>query len=687
MNNQELTGAAPAARRTEHVDEYHGERVPDPYRWLEDAENAEISAWVDAQNAHTEAFLSASPDREAFRERLADLWDFPKPGTPWRRGARYFRTHNDGLRNQPELQVADAPRGPWRTVLDANTLSDDGTVALMQVHVHHDGARLAYATQQGGSDWLTWRVRDVDTGEDLPDVVQWSKFSGAAWLPDGSGFLYSAYDAPASGEAYVSVNLHQKLYLHRLGTPQADDELLLARPDQPEWGFEARIMRDTGRLIVSVWKGTLRQNLLWWRDLGADGAFHELVGDFHASYDVVGMDGSTLYVLTDEDAPTGRLIAWDLSTGERRDVIAASADTLHTVAVARDALVTVSLRDARDRLVIHDRRGTPLREVHLPDLASVLEVNATADDPDVFLTLTSFISPPTPHHLRVPDGALEGLADIPLAFDPAAFEVRQDFARSRDGTRVPYFTVRRRDLTPGTPHPTLLYGYGGFNHSLLPSFSLQTVAWVERGGVYVSANLRGGSEYGRAWHQAGTRERKQNVFNDFIAVAEDLIERGVTTPARLAINGGSNGGLLVGACLTQRPDLFGAAIPMVGVLDMLRYHQFTIGWAWASDYGTSDDPDGYRTLRRYSPLHNVQPGTAYPPTLITTGDHDDRVVPAHSYKFAAALQHAQAGHAPILLRVGRQAGHGAGKPTHLKIEEQADILAFLAATVGQNHTP
>lgn len=680
----------PESPRGDHADVYRDAegrevRVPDPYRWLEDPDSPETRRWVQAQNERTEDFLSALPARAAYRERLTALWDYPRDGLPWERGGRYFRSFNPGLLAQPVLQTADSPSGPWRDLLDPNGLSGDGTVALMGASVSRDGARLAYATQSGGSDWLTWQVRDVASGQDVGGPLRWSKFSGAAWLPDGSGFFYSAYDAPGEGEALTGANRNQRLMFHRLGTAQGADELVLSRPDQPDWGFSADVTDDGAWLVVQVWLGTSPKNLLWVRPLGehgpGSGDFQPLVDDFRAMFQVVGSDGDTLYLHTDEDAPLGKLTAWNIRTGERRDLIAQGVDKLEQVLTVPGGFLTVTLRDASHRLTLHDRAGQRQREIELPTLGTVM-VSARQSSAEVFVAFTSFLQPTRPYRLELPGGALEPLADPALNFDAGAYEVTQEFAVSKDGTRVPMFIVARKGAPRDGSNRTLLYGYGGFGISLTPAFSASRLAWLERGGVFVQANLRGGGEYGESWHEAGTLERKQNVFDDFAACAEHLTRQGWTRPERLAIQGGSNGGLLVGASITQRPELFGAAVAQVGVLDMLRYHLFTIGWAWASDYGRSDDPDMFATLLAYSPLHNLTEGTRYPATLITTGDHDDRVVPAHSYKFAAELQRVQSGEAPTLIRIQTRGGHGAGKPTALLIEEAADIWAFLEGALA-----
>ncbi|KEF34939.1 prolyl endopeptidase [Deinococcus sp. RL] len=682
-----MTPPYPASPRGEHVDVYTDPqgrevRVPDPYRWLEDPDSPETRAWVEAQNRVTGAYLDTLPARAAYRERLTALWNYPKEGTPWKRGGRYFRQFNPGLLNQPVLEVAEHPQGPWRTLLDPNALSADGTVALAGASVSEDGTRLAYGLQSGGSDWVTWRVRDVASGEDFPDRLEWSKFSGAEWLPDGSGFYYSAYDAPGEGGVLTGANKNQRLMFHRVGTPQAADTLVLARPDEPDWGFRPQVTHDGRFLVLHVWKGTDPKNLLWVRPLESDGPWRELAPDFRARFELVGSEGDVLLLKTDEDAPREKVIAWNLATDERRDLIPEGPHKLDFAAAVPGGLLAVTLEDASHRLTLYGRDGTRGREIPLPGLGSLSGLSTQEDDPEVFFGFTSFLTPATPYRLLLPDGEPQALAEPALTFNASGYEVTQEFATSRDGTRVPYFLVARKGLVRDGQNPTLLYGYGGFNISLTPAFSPSRLAWLERGGVYVQANLRGGGEYGEEWHRAGTLREKQNVFDDFIAVAEHLIATGVTSPAHLGIQGGSNGGLLVGACLTQRPDLFAAAVPQVGVLDMLRYPHFTIGWAWASDYGRADDPQMLHTLLAYSPLHNLKEGTTYPATLITTGDHDDRVVPAHSYKFAAALQHAQGGEAPVLIRIQTRAGHGAGKPTALLIEEAADVWAFLEARLG-----
>jgi prolyl oligopeptidase len=665
------------------VDDYHGTQVPDPYRWLEDTYSAETTAWVEAQNKLTFTYLEAIPERGKIQARLTELWDYPKASAPFQRGGRYFQLKNTGLQNQDVLFVQESLAGEARVLIDPNGLSPDGTVALTGLEVSKDGRWLAYATSASGSDWMIWRVRDVNTGQDLPDMIVWSKFSGAAWLPNQSGFYYSRYDAPQPGKEFESANYYQKLYFHRLGQPQSADELVYQRADHKEWGFGASVSEDGSYLIISVWEGTEVRNRLFYRDLRSGGAVVELIADLEAKYIFVGNDGAVFYLHTDLDAPRGRVIAIDTRHPEKvnwRTLIPQSADTLEAVTMVNHQLVCLYLQDAHHTLKRFGRDGSFLGEIGLPMIGSVVMLNGQREDREMFYAFQSFVCPNTVYRYDFNGDASQVLFAPPIQFDFSPYVTRQVFATSKDGTRVPMFLVHRKDLPPA-PQPTLLYGYGGFNISMTPTFSIGRLAWLEMGGVYAWAILRGGGEYGEEWHQAGMKALKQNVFDDFIACAEYLIAEEITSPVKLAIQGGSNGGLLVGACMTQRPDLFGAALPAVGVMDMLRFHKFTIGWAWVSDYGSSDDPEGFQYLYAYSPLHNLRPGRHYPATLITTADHDDRVVPGHSFKFAATLQAAQAGNAPTLIRIQTKAGHGMGKPTAIIIQEQADIWAFLVCVL------
>ncbi len=671
----------PDSPRTDHVDEYHGAKVPDPYRWLEEVDSPETKAWVAAQNKVTFGFLEQIPQRGKIKDRLTQLWDFERFGMPEKRGDRYFYTRNDGLQNQAVLYVADSLDATPRVLLDPNKLSADGTVALAGWTASEDGKLLAYGLAGAGSDWREWKVRDVATGIDLPDQVKWVKFAGASWATDGSGFYYSRYDEPKPGEQYTGINYFQKLFFHRLGDPQANDKLIYERSDQKEWGFDGSVTEDGRYLIISVWRGSERKNQIFYFDLRQpDAAVVELITGFDAEFDFVGNDGGSFWFATDFDAPLRRLVAVDVTQPERtkwRTVIPESRDVLEGVGLVGDRFCALYLQDASSRVKVFDLAGAPVREVELPAIGSASGFGGRRSNNETFYSFTSFVDPGSIYRYDVVTGESRVFRRPKLGFQPTDFETKQVFVTSKDGTRVPMFVTHRRGLKLDGGNPTILYAYGGFNISQTPSFSVSNLVWLERGGVFAVANLRGGGEYGRTWHEAGMRDHKQNVFDDFIAAAEWLIANKYTRSEKLAIRGGSNGGLLVGAVMTQRPELFGAALPAVGVMDMLRYHKFTIGWAWAGEYGSSDQADEFRTLRAYSPLHNLRPGTKYPATMVTTADHDDRVVPGHSFKFAAALQHAHGGDSPVLIRIETRAGHGAGTPTTKLIESAADALTFL----------
>ncbi|MFT0813719.1 prolyl oligopeptidase family serine peptidase [Synechococcus sp. OH20] len=670
------------------VDVYHGQPVPDPYRWLEDLDSEQTRAWIEAQNRLTFDYLQRIPARQRLLERLTQLWNYEKYSQPFKEGGRYFYFKNDGLQNQSVLYTQESLEGEARVLLDPNTFSEDGTVALSGIAISRDGRYLAYGLSRSGSDWQEWKVRDIETGEDLPDHLRWIKFSGASWTRDGQGFFYSRYDEPPPGSEYESANYFQKLYYHRLGTPQSEDVLIYHRPDQKEWGFAGGVTEDGNYLIISVWRGTDPKNLLFYKDLrDPNSPVVELICEFQAEYSFVGNDGSRFWLLTDFQAPRRRLVALDLdSPGQLQEVIPEAEETLQGVSLIHNQFVAFYLKDAHTQIKTFALDGTYQGEIPLPGLGSASGFGGKRYDTETFYTFTSFTTPPTIYRYDFTTGSSTLFRQPQVDFDPQAYEVQQVFYASKDGTRIPMFLVHRRGLARTGDHPTLLYGYGGFGISLTPSFSVGLVAWLEMGGVYAQPNLRGGGEYGEAWHQAGTKLNKQKVFDDFIAAAEWLMAHGYTNPSKLAIAGGSNGGLLVGACLTQRPELFAAALPAVGVFDMLRFHKFTIGWAWVSEYGSPDNPEEFKALYAYSPLHNLKPGTAYPATLITTADHDDRVVPAHSFKFAAALQAAQGGSQPILIRIDTKAGHGAGKPTTKLIEETADRWAFLVQVLGRDGT-
>ncbi|PYO83081.1 MAG: S9 family peptidase [Gemmatimonadetes bacterium] len=663
----------PPARKGDVVDDYHGTRVADPYRWLEDPDSPESRGWIDAENRLTEGYLSQIPERAALRKRLTALWNYPKYGAPFHKAGRYFFFKNDGLQNQSVLyKQASLTAGP-ETLLDPNLLSEDGTVAVSTLAVSEDGRRLAYGTSASGSDWEEFRVRDVASGRDLPDHLQWIKFSGASWTKDGAGFFYSRYPQPGD-KALTDVNRFQRLYYHPLGADQAADVLVYERSDQPDWGFGADVTDDGRYAVVTVWLGTDRRNRVYYLDLKdarhprVKGEVVRLLDEFDASYGFIGNDGPVFYVLTDLDAPRKRVIAIDTRHPERsrwRELIPQGDDVIESVQIIHDTFVANYLHDAHSRLRLFALDGRFLEDLTLPTLGSVGTVSGERKDDAMFYAFTSFLYPTTIFRYDFKTRQTSVFKAPTIDFDPSGYETEQVFYRSRDGT-----------------NPTYLYGYGGFNISLTPSFSVATLAWLEMGGVYAVPTLRGGGEYGEEWHEAGMHEKKQNVFDDFVAAAEYLIKEGYTAPARLAIGGGSNGGLLVGAAITQRPELFGAALPAVGVMDMLRFHKFTIGWAWVTEYGSADSAAQFPYLYKYSPLHNIRPGTRYPATLITTADHDDRVVPGHSFKFAATLQAAQAGPQPVLIEIETKAGHGAGKPTSKIIEEQADRLAFLVRNLA-----
>ena len=690
---QSAAAAAPApppTRASEQVDDYHGRQVADPFRWLEDTDAPETAAWVSAQNAVTFAYLAAIPERQAIRKRLTQLWNYERYSTPFRRAGRYFYFRNDGLQSQSVLYTQPALDAPPAVLLDPNTMSADGTVALSMTAVSHDGRYLAYGTSASGSDWQEFRVRAVADAKDLDDHLRWIKFSGASWTRDGKGFFYSRYPEPRNA-ALTESNRNQTLYYHRIGTPQSEDVLAFAQPDRPERGVGAQVTDDGRYAILGIWQGSATKNGLYVMDL-ADSAkprvgapVVRLLDGFDAQYSFLGNDGPVLYVQTDLGAPRGRIVAIDLRRPDRsawREIVPEGKDVITSAGIIANTLVLEYLHDARSVLQLVRLDGTPLREIPLPSVGTVGSISGQRTDREMFYSFTSYLFPTTIYRYDFATAAATVFRAPKIAFDTGPYLTEQVFFRSRDGTRVPMFITRRRDLERDGSAPTYLTAYGGFNISTPPAFSVSNLVWLEMGGILAMPNLRGGGEYGEEWHQAGMLGRKQNVFDDFIAAAEYLIAEGYTSPAKLAIAGGSNGGLLVGAAMTQRPELFGAALPAVGVMDMLRYHKFTIGWAWVPEYGSADSAAQFEYLMRYSPLHNLKPGTDYPATMVTTADHDDRVVPGHSFKFAAALQAANAGRRPALIRIESKAGHGAGKPTAKIIEEQADRWAFLSRNLG-----
>ena len=691
------TMSAPPTRKSDHVDTYHGTNVADPYRWLEDDNSEETKAWVKAQNAVTDKYLAALPQLEPIKKLYKELYNFEKFGTPFKEGGKYFYTRNDGLQQQAVLYMVKSLNDVPTVALDPNTLSKDGTVATTGTEVSRDGKYLAYGIAIAGSDWQEWKVRDLGTGKDLPDVIKWVKFSTAEWTPDGRGFFYSRYDAPKEGETLTGSNYFQKLYYHRLGTEQSTDTLVFENKQQKEWGFGATVSDDGRKLLIHVRRSTGRENGLLWMPL-KDGGYSAAANsaaptpitlEFDAEYTPVGSSGNTLWVKTDLDAPKGRIVAIDLAKPARanwKTVVAAREETLTAASAVGGHLFAQYLKDAAAEVREHSVDGKFLRAVKLPGVGTAGGFGGRFDQQETFFSYTSLTTPGEIYQYDVKTGKATLFKRPSTAFNSGQFETRQAFVTSKDGTRVPIFIAHKRGVKLDGSNPTMLYGYGGFNVSETPSYRVTAAAWMQMGGIYVTTCLRGGGEYGAQWHDAGTKLRKQNVFDDFIASAEWLIANKYTSPSKLAISGGSNGGLLVGAVLNQRPELFGAAVPQVGVMDMLRFHKFTIGWAWVSDYGSSDNADEFKALLAYSPLHNVKRGKPYPPTLVMTADHDDRVVPAHSFKYVAEMQDAAAvttrGRAgttgPILARIETQAGHGAGTPTSKIIAERSDLLAFVA---------
>ncbi len=717
----------PAAARGPQVDDYHGVSVANPYRWLEDTDSPATKAWVEAENRLTDSFLATIPERPAIKNRLTQLWNYARYSAPFKEKGRYFYFQNTGLQNQSVLFVQDGRSAPPRVLLDPNGLSPDGTVALSGQAASDDGRYLAYSISTSGSDWQELHVRDVNTGRDLPDVVKWVKFSSISWTHDDKGFFYSRYDEPTSGNKMTNVNRNHKIYYHRIGRPQSRDELVYDRPDQPDWLLFGSVTDDGQYLIITVAQGTDVRNRLYFVDLDNPGKpkinnpVVRLIDRFDAEYEFVGNRATMFYVRTDRSAPKGRIVAISIDNPREErwnTIVAESKDALVTATTAGDDIVANYLKDAQSSIRFFsagrdDRRdqrprgqpqpqrnpgsiyddtstapivtrgqatggGFTLRgELPLPGIGTVNEIHGKQGDDEMFYSFTSFLYPTTIYRYDLKSRRNEVFRAPKVPFDAAKYETRQVFFASKDGTRVPMFITAKKGLQLDGNNPTLLYAYGGFNISSTPSFSSANAAWLEMGGIYALANLRGGGEYGKDWHEGGMLAKKQNVFDDFIAASEYLIREKYTSTPKLAIRGGSNGGLLVGAVITQRPELFGGALPEVGVMDMLRFQKFTIGWAWTSDYGSSDNAEQFKYLRAYSPLHNIKPGTCYPPTLAFTADHDDHVVPGHTFKFVAALQAAQGCANPILVRIETKAGHGAGKPTTKQIDEAADRFAFL----------
>ncbi|HZW08874.1 MAG TPA: prolyl oligopeptidase family serine peptidase [Phycisphaerales bacterium] len=673
----------PPAERQPVVDEYFGVKVPDPYRWLEDEQSEQSQEWIRAQNAITFAHLDAIPARDRLVGRITELYNFERFGIPFEEGGKYFWSRNDGLQNQSVLYVADSLQSEPRVLIDPNTFSADGTVALSGTSVSPDGRLIAYAVSDGGSDWNTWRVMDVGTGELLDDLVEHTKFTGISWDRDSSGFYYSRYPLGEDGKPDDQKSLI--VYHHALGAAQDQDELVY-QAEVPEHNAYAAVTEDGKFLMIYHSHGYLANAVYSKRLDDPEAEVTPVFDKWDARYDFLGNVGETMLFSTTLEAPNTRVIAVGAPNPDRiREVIPEQEQPVQGVSLVGRHLIVEYLEDARSVVKVFDIAGRHLRNVDLPGIGSAAGFGGHADRTETFYSFTGFTSPGAIYRYDVATGASELFREPKVKIDLDQFETNQVFYESRDGTKVPMFLVHRKGLELNGQNPTLLYGYGGFNISLTPSFSVSRLAWIEMGGVYAVANLRGGGEYGEEWHLAGTKASKQNVFDDFIAAAEWLIAEGYTSTPKLAIEGGSNGGLLVGACMTQRPDLYGACVPHVGVLDMLRYHlQSANARQWSDDYGLSENEEDFRAQWAYSPYHNVRDGACYPPTLVVTAEGDDRVMPWHSYKFAAMLQHAHACDNPVLIRVETRAGHGGGKPLSMAIKETADVYAFLVKHLGMD---
>ena len=675
----------PDSKPGKTVDTLHDIKIPDPYRWLEDLNSEQTSAWVKAQNSLTDSYLDAIPGRKALENHLTKLWNVERLGVPSFEGGYYFFSKNNGLQNQSVLYSTKSLDLEPTVLLDPNKLSRDGTVALKSYEVSPNGKYLAYSTSASGSDWVEWKVREISSGRDLLDHLKWSKFSGASWAKNSKGFYYGRFPTPKNGEEMMAQNIHKKIYFHEIGKPQSEDLLVYERPDQPKQGLYAWVTEDGKYLLIQVSQGTDTKNGLFYKDLSnPTSKVIELLSDFDASYDFITNLDSKFIIRTDLNAPKQKVISIDVNeplSARWKTIIPESTETLRSVSHIGGIFIANYLKDARTEIRRFKTDGNSLPPIKLPGLGTATGFGGKSDQNETFYYFTSFTRPGAVYRYDVTKNASTLLKAPQTQFNRDHYEARQIFATSRDGTKIPMFIVSKKNLKLDGNNPTLLYAYGGFNISLRPSYSPATIAWLDLGGIYVMANLRGGGEYGEEWHEAGMKLKKQNVFDDFIACAEHLISNKFTSSKKLSIAGGSNGGLLVGACMVQRPELYGACLPAVGVMDMLRFHKFTIGWAWQAEYGKPDDPKDFKNLLNYSPYHNLKPNN-YPATMVITSDHDDRVVPSHSYKFAAALQSAQNDSAPTLIRIESKAGHGAGTPTSKRIEAIVDKYAFLAKALG-----
>lgn len=678
----------PQSKTVDVTDNYHGTTVADPYRWLEDdvRESEDVSEWVEAQNAVTDAYLESLPGRDDIKARLTELWNYERYSIPFSEGGRIFYSRNDGLQNQAVLYVQDGPDAEPRVLIDPNTWSEDGTIALAGTQPSPDGQYLAYGVQDGGSDWRTWKIMAIDSGQVLADELTWLKFTSAEWARDSSGFYYSRYPQPEEGEELQSLNLNQKVFFHAVGTSQDQDRLVHEAPDNPEWGHFTQVTEDGRYLVITTWVGTDSRYRITVKDLQTDTTI-ELIDNFEFDYSFITNQDSVLYFQSNNAAPKNRVIAIDLNNpapDQWQEIVPESEHVLVSIDFVGGQFIAEYLEDAKSVIRLFAADGSPAGSVDLPGIGNAGGFAGDGDDETTYFSFSSFNAPTSIYQYHVASGERTLFKQAQVDFDPEDYEVKQVFFTSRDGTRVPMFIGHKKGLELNGQNPALLYGYGGFNVSLTPNYSTRWLAWMEMGGVFAQVNLRGGGEYGREWHKAGTKLQKQNVFDDFIAAGEYLVNNNYTSAGKLAAMGGSNGGLLVGAVINQRPELFGAALPMVGVMDMLRFHQFTAGRFWTDDYGSAENPDEFAALYAYSPYHNLQDGTDYPATLVTTADRDDRVVPGHSFKYAARLQQAHAGDDPVMIRIETRAGHGGGTATAKAIELLADQFAFLAANLDMN---
>lgn len=677
--SQQATFLYPETIKGDVADNYHGTDVPDPYRWLEDDMSDETAAWVKAQNELTFAYLESIPFRDALKERMTEIWNYPKMSTPFKEGDRYFYFYNTGLQNQDIMYVKKNLDEEGEVFLDPNGFSDDGTVALAGLSVSNDQKYMAYAISKGGSDWREFYVKDVESGLDLDDHLKWIKFSGMSWYKDG--FFYTRYATPDAGDELKAANINAKVYYHQVGTEQSEDLLIHQDEAHPEWGFGVGATEDEQYMYLTVTESTSGNALAFKKSGLDDTPFTWLDKDFDDDYLPVGNIDNILYVLTNNEAPLYRLIGIDLNNPSREnwvDIIPEhDKNVLESATMAGGKIIATYIKDAYNEAIVFHSDGSMMHEVSLPGIGSLGGFSGKMKEPTAFYSFTSFNYPTTTFKYNIEENVSELFYTPEVDFDAEAYETKQVFYASKDGTEVPMFIVHKKGLELDGTNPTLLYGYGGFNISMTPSFSTTRAVWLEQGGVFALANIRGGGEYGEEWHMAGAVLQKQNVFDDFIAAAEYLIHENYTSSKRLAVYGASNGGLLIGAVVNQRPELFAAAIPMVGVMDMLRFHNFTIGRYWTVDYGSSDDAEQFKYLLAYSPLHNISTEKEYPAVLVTTGDHDDRVVPAHSFKYAATLQEKYSGNNPVMIRINTDAGHGAGKPTDMVIQEYTDVWAFI----------